>query len=151
VDLAPPLIEASLDVAATRIGTAVLVQGSLKGRFNVVCSRCLGPALVKVEEPDLQVTFLPPNEEKVQEELSADDLNTYVHDGEVIDLESLLREVLILAIPLAPLCQPDCKGICTSCGIDLNREACTCRGQSTNMTPWAAALSQLKEQGKKTT
>jgi uncharacterized protein len=62
--------------------------------------------------------------------------------GDQIDLARMVRENLLLDAPLAPLCRPDCAGLCPTCGIDLNTATCNC--DSNVADPRWDALSQLK-------
>jgi uncharacterized protein len=144
---------ARLEVELSRQEAQVLVRGRLEGSFFVECSRCLGPAEVRVEEPSLGVLFSPPgyrsdddddDEAAVSTDLPGADDN-YAHDGERVDLEPVVREHLLLAIPLAPLCSESCRGLCPSCGADLNRDPCRCPGPEPAIEkPWAATLGRLK-------
>jgi uncharacterized protein len=140
--------EAYLDLELTRAEAAesvVLARGSVQAVFSVTCSRCLAPARITVDEPELALTFLPPAQGVAEEEVGLEDLDTFAHDGEVIDLEPVLRELFIWAIPMAPLCSPECRGLCTVCGVDLNHETCQCPVQDNVKTPWAAALTDPKK------
>jgi uncharacterized protein len=130
----------------------VFVRGNLTGWFEVACGRCLGPARIPLEE-DLAVTFLPRSEmpadadaaapgEEAEASFEEDDVDVYPYDGEQVDLEQLLREQLVLAVPFAPLCRPDCQGLCPVCGTDLNREPCACDRRPVD--PRLAALKDLK-------
>src|SRR5690606_11762835 len=114
----------------------VFGRGRLKGWFKVACSRCVGDVRVDLDE-ELLVTFMPQNEMVLETEdeepdseegveLSAEDLDVFGYEGDVIDLEPLLHEQLILAVPYAPLCSESCKGLCPQCGTDRNREECGC-------------------------
>jgi uncharacterized protein len=61
-----------------------------------------------------------------EQEIEDDDLDTaYYRDG-VIDLAELVREQLYLALPMKPLCQEACRGLCSECGTNLNSGACAC-------------------------
>ena len=62
--------------------------------------------------------------------------------GDQIDLARMIRENILLDAPIAPLCRPDCAGLCPTCGIDLNTGACDC--VSATIDPRWDALSQLK-------
>ncbi len=68
-------------------------------------------------------------------------LDVFPYDGEVVDLEPLIREHFVLAVPYAPLCKDDCKGLCPQCGIDRNAETCVCEPLP---DPRFAALKGLK-------
>jgi len=153
VEPVPDTGEADLDLTlrlvettGMRGGVAVAVQGRISGRFAVPCARCLAPATVEVQEPDVLLTFLPPSAaDPGREELKQEDLDTYVHDGKLIDLVPVVREQLVLAIPITPLCQEDCKGICTTCGADLNQSPCSCARAEASTSPWVEALAKLKD------
>ena len=74
-------------------------------------------------------------------ELATDDLDVYPYTGDVIDLEPLVREQFVLAVPYAPLCKDDCLGLCPQCGVDRNLTACECEKP---IDPRFAALQGLK-------
>jgi uncharacterized protein len=79
----------------------------------------------------------PAVEEEV--ELQDEDLDTAYYRDHVLDLAEMLREQFYLALPMQPLCRPDCQGLCPSCGIDRNVETCQCK------TEWVdPRLSVLK-------
>ncbi len=146
VELMAALTGAALDVSLKRLDSgAVVASGELSARFAVPCGRCLGAATVQVEESSLRLTFLPPAKGKAEREAGLDDIDTFSHDGEQVDLGAAVRELMMLAIPMAPLCHPECRGICPSCGADLNFEACRCTPeQAGEKKPWAAAPRRNK-------
>jgi uncharacterized protein len=74
-------------------------------------------------------------------EVRDEDLDTFAFDGEKIDLEPVFREQFVLAVPFAPLCREDCKGLCPQCGIDRNSGTCSCEKP---IDPRLAALKGLK-------
>jgi uncharacterized protein len=74
-------------------------------------------------------------------ELAEDDLDLYTYEGEEVDLSPLFREQVVLAVPFAPLCSEDCKGLCPQCGADRNLERCDCKPP---VDPRWAALQTLK-------
>jgi len=61
-----------------------------------------------------------------QHELQPEDLNLAVFDGEGIELDDLVKEEVLLALPGHVLCRPDCRGLCPVCGIDKNEKNCEC-------------------------
>jgi uncharacterized protein len=138
---------AELDLYAD--GTHVFATGTFRGHLVVACSRCVGPVRLEIDDK-LRVTFLPPgempeegeNEDGEDEvEVSEGDLDTFPFDGERVDLEPVLREQFVLAVPFAPLCGETCKGLCPQCGIDLNTGTCACEKP---VDPRLAALKGLK-------
>ena len=138
---------ADLDLYAD--GANVFASGTFKGHLVVACSRCIGPVKIVLDEK-LLVTFMPQSEmpeetteEAAEEgpEVTAEDLDVFPYDGETVDLEPLLREQFVLAVPYAPLCAETCKGLCPQCGIDRNTSTCTCERPG---DPRLAALKGLK-------
>lgn len=131
-------------------GTNAYAIGTFKGYLHVACSRCVEPMKLVLDE-QLRVTFMPakdmpsddddPADDSEGEEVGAGDLDVFPYDQEVIDLEPLLREQFVLAIPYAPLCSEDCKGLCSQCGINLNSGTCTCHPP---IDPRLAGLKGLK-------
>jgi uncharacterized protein len=138
---------AELDLYAD--GTHAFASGPFKGYLSVACSRCVGPVRLTIDEK-LMVTFLPPGEMPTDDaepasedgaEVAEGDIDVFPFDGDKIDLEPLFREQFVLAIPYAPLCREDCKGLCPQCGTDLNSTTCTCEKP---IDPRLAALKGLK-------
>jgi uncharacterized protein len=108
-------------------GRDILVRGALKGRLQLACSRCLEEFSWPVDvDFDLLLVPSPGSMPGEDEELSTADLDVDYYSGETVDVEPIIREQIILTVPLKPLCAEDCKGICPSCGAVLNLEACAC-------------------------
>ena len=129
-------------VHLSKHGHDVLVRGSLSGQMELACSRCLEPfAAPAAIEFDLLLVPGPANPAAV-EELSPDDLDLDYYTGETIDLESIIREQIILMLPFKPLCEEACKGLCPHCGANLNQETCTCKTDAVD-SPFAR-LAKLK-------
>jgi uncharacterized protein len=132
-------------------GAHVFANGRLAGHVTVACSRCLDPMKLAFDEP-VRVTFLPMAELPSQDEPAAaddedglaiteDDLDLFGYDGETVDLEPLVREQFVLAVPYSPLCSEGCKGLCPQCGSNRNQVSCTCEGPG---DPRLAGLKALK-------
>lgn len=129
-------------------GGHVFATGKFEGDMTVACSRCVEPMKIILDER-LMVTFMPKHEMPADEEaggeegaeVSAEDLDVFPYEGEHVDLEPLFREQFVLAIPYAPLCREDCKGLCPQCGTNLNTGTCTCEKP---IDPRLAALKNLK-------
>ena len=139
--------EADLDLYAD--GAHAFAAGTFKGHLTVACSRCVGPVKLTIDET-LRVTFMPPGEMPSEDaepasedgpEVREEDLDVFPYDGDKIDLEPLFREQFVLAVPFAPLCAEDCKGLCPQCGIDRNTGTCSCEKP---VDPRLAALKGLK-------
>jgi uncharacterized protein len=80
--------------------------------------------------------------DETQHELETEDLNLAVYDGAAIDLDELVREEILLAVPDHVLCSEECKGLCPVCGIDRNVGSCECQSHEVD-TRWEA-LRKLK-------
>jgi len=108
---------------AFKVGDKVLVNGKAETGVSLICSRCLKefPYPMEVEFETEYVPFREFTVDGKREEL---DLCFYKDDK--IDIEGLVREQLFLALPMKPLCKPDCAGICPKCGKGLNEEICGC-------------------------
>ena len=131
-------------VHLSRHGKDVLVRGQLEGRLELTCGRCLEAFELPVAA-DFDL-LLAPGPEPVsgeEKELSAPDLDLDFYSDEIVDLEGIIREQIILQIPLKLLCREECQGLCPLCGADLNQGKCACSEQRFD-SPFAA-LSRLKE------
>ncbi len=113
------------------VSDGLLATGSVGGAWEAPCRRCLGPV-----QGDLKVDF--------QElfEASPREGESYRLHHDRIDLEPLAREALTLDLPLAPLCSADCRGLCATCGADLNQGDCDCAVAAVD--PRWAALDVLR-------
>jgi len=91
------------------------------------CSRCLEPFRLPVNA-EFDLRYLPASEasKEAEREIEENDLETSYYRDDQIDLNELLREQFYLALPMKPLCQEDCKGLCAQCGTNLNTGSCTC-------------------------
>lgn len=145
----PQAGEGTADLDLYADGTHVFASGTFKGHVTVACSRCIGPVKLPLDEK-LLVTFMPqheiPEETEAADaedgaEVGEEDLDVFPYDGESVDLEPLLREQFVLAVPFAPLCSEACKGLCPQCGIDRNTGTCACEAP---IDPRLAALKGLK-------
>lgn len=86
----------------------VLVSGTASAPLVGECSRCLDPLTDRVDV-ELQELYVYPEAEEVDED-------TPRLVGDLLDLEPALRDAVVLALPLAPLCREDCPGLCATCG-----------------------------------
>ena len=101
--------------------------GTVSGRLELSCGRCLEPFELPVEA-SFDVRYMPQSENTGDErEVEEDDLSVAFYRDEVIDLGQLMEEQFYLAVPMKPLCREACKGLCPSCGANLNEETCGCQ------------------------
>jgi uncharacterized protein len=114
-----------------------LVRGRLTGAMSAPCDRCTREVRIDVDQSfDLFEDEPQPGEESLEPTLLR-------RRGRVLELDvgGLLWEEFVLALPVKPLCSEDCKGLCPSCGKDLNAGPCTC-GKA-DLDPRLAALRGL--------
>lgn len=118
---------------------AVQFRGRLQARLRLVCGRCLEPFSHVLDE-DLDLFFMPrgqatdADEEEQEVELSDRDLVVAYYTNDRVDLGEMVREQMLLAVPLRRLCREDCAGLCPSCGIDRNTGRCDCQPTETATT-----------------
>jgi len=135
-----------LSVAVHKVDRGVHVQGELVGVFMRQCVRCL----IEYEEParipftadyrDVESPATPPARRRQPtgdeaEEPAAsleEEEDSYPLAGDRVELSEMLREHIILAAPMQPLCREDCRGLCSVCGQDLNERRCECPEERRN-------------------
>lgn len=108
-------------------GIEVWVEGSLKGSLELICDLCLEAFEFKIEE-NFQITLIPKESLNFAEEreLSAKELELSFYENSYIDYLKILEEEIFLNLPFRNQCKEDCKGICPSCGTNLNKASCDC-------------------------
>lgn len=137
--------EAKVEGRASKRREQVRLNGRVDAAVEVRCDRCLAPVVVPVNA-DFDVTYIPAEAAETESEateLQADDLSFAVYEGVSLDIDELAREQLLLALPARQLCREDCKGLCPTCGADLNTQPCRCEQQE--IDPRWAALAALKK------
>jgi uncharacterized protein len=111
------------EVRLSRTSRSILVRGHVDTALEERCSRCLRPAVAAVSV-DIDEEALPSVdlESGVPLDVTAEPEAMRLTDHHEIDLEPALRDAISLAEPIAPLCRPDCPGLCETCGADLATE-----------------------------
>jgi uncharacterized protein len=110
------------EVTFSRTQEGLLAQAIFNARTEVECGRCLSPAVISLTTHFSELFVFPSH---VREET---DLT--LPDTGIIDLSPMLREYLLLEIPINPVCRPDCRGLCPVCGENLNIVQCNHTQQS---------------------
>lgn len=127
----PEGTEVEVDVTLESVAGGVSVSGTVRSSWSGECRRCLapasGPVLVRVLEHYTE---------------GGDGSDTYPLRDDEVDLELMARDAVLLELPQAPLCGPECRGLCPSCGANLNEEACTCKAAPAD--PRWSALAALR-------
>ena len=112
---------AHVDLEAQAVARDVLVEGKVTGEVRQECRRCLEPVTVQVAE-DVSMFF---QDNAPEDEVAAGEVYA-LPDRADLDLGPAVRELVALAVPQFVLCREDCRGLCPTCGIDLNKGTCDC-------------------------
>jgi uncharacterized protein len=153
-----------LDVRFEAVTEGVLVTGSATAPLAGECARCLRPLTISVTAGFTELYLYADgrprdgrrthdkhdkhdrrnSREWFDEDTEQDDEERYL-DGDLLDLEPVLRDAVVLALPMSPLCLQDCPGLCVECGVPL-ADADPGHGHGDAPDPRWAALEQLGDQ-----
>lgn len=141
--------ETRVRARAGRKDEVVRLSGEIAATVEAQCDLCLRAFSVPLElKFDTAYTPAAVERERAENvELHGADLDTSVYEGEEIDFDEVVREQILLGLPMRLRCREDCKGLCPTCGADLNAADCGCGRQE--LDPRWAALAALKEDGRK--
>lgn len=131
---------------AVHIRDMIEVEGQVETVIRLSCSRCLESYDTSLEAP-FALTYtreLPEigSESDEEVEISAEEMGLILFEGEEIDLREAVREQILMALPLRPLCRDECRGLCLQCGANLNEGGCGCGQPDFNIK--FAALKNFK-------
>jgi uncharacterized protein len=142
VELGAPVLG---EVQLAHTGRSILARGHFRTALVGTCVRCLGAAVtpvdVEIEEealPSIDIDSGLPVDPSVEPEALRLD------DHHELDLQETVREAISLAEPIILLCRPDCRGLCLTCGADLNADP-THRHPDDDIDPRLAALAALRD------
>jgi uncharacterized protein len=123
-------------------GNEVFVNGHVDTRAQVECDRCLKLIELPVNA-DFELEYITGSEYETSAvaELTEAEMSVAVFDGEALDVDEIVKEQILLAVPTRMLCREDCKGICPQCGVDRNTGECYC--ETKEIDPRWAALKDL--------
>jgi uncharacterized protein len=101
-----------LHVRASKSGHDVVVHGTLETELTIPCARCLEPARLPIRSK-LSVLYVPASTMRAapSEEVPDEEADTFPYEGETIVLDDLVRDELVLEVPMIPLCSADCAGM----------------------------------------
>ena len=128
-----PYSTIDVDLTVESLTDGVVVNGSIRAAFQGECRRCLRPleGFIDVEVHELY-------------QVQVTDPDAFPIEGDQINLVPMVRETVLLELPEAPVCRPDCAGLCPQCGIDLNTGTCDCVSES--IDPRWAVLDSLRDE-----
>lgn len=152
--LAPELEGAEGAPAATLSGpvrmihtnTGILVQGRLRAEAALACARCLDPVAVPLAI-ELEEIFTPTIDIVTGKPITPEeeDRALWIDEHHLLDLSEVLRQDVLIAAPLHVLCKEDCRGLCHTCGQNLNEGPCDCKP---DIDPRWGPLAELLKQTK---
>jgi uncharacterized protein len=121
----------------------IRLKGRLSTGIELQCARCLEPVRQEVKR-DFELLYRPLGADAGRDELSITDAEAEIgyYKGNGVLLEDVLREQVLLALPLKITCRPDCRGLCPQCGKNLNQEQCSCSTEVED--PRWAALKDVR-------
>jgi uncharacterized protein len=124
------------------------VTGRYATRLALECSRCIEPFEIPVDASfDLQYVPQAENTGEGEREIAEEDLATAYYREGTLDIGELLREQFELTLPMKPLCEEACRGLCPHCGTNLNRAQCDCapKWEDPRLAPLKGLLDRQKE------
>ena len=146
----------TLHAQLNKVSGSVLLKGKFKLDVGIPCKRCLAPAALSLPV-DFTLNLIPTSlargddyleegedDEKTERAGSFDlkDADQETFEGKQIELDPIVREQVLLALPMDSLCKEDCKGLCAQCGQNLNEAQCSCDPKP--LDPRLAALKNIK-------
>lgn len=155
-----------LEVSFEKVSGQVHVHGGFGVTVKAPCKRCLKDVPLEVpvsfalrmvaeaprrDEEDDEALLDPKRRQRPEDDekteaagsFELDEVDAEPFDGKTIDLDPIVREQVLLALPVSVVCRDDCKGLCGSCGQDLNEKDCG-HGQKKELDPRLAKLKEIK-------
>ncbi len=131
----------ALDLRLESVLEGVLVSGTVTVSVQAECARCLDPFGWQEQVP-VQELYVYPESRRDSGADDDDELPTLT--GDTLDLEPTLRDAVVLALPIAPVCTPECPGLCPQCGVALRTDPD--HGHDTLDPRWAALAGALTDE-----
>ncbi|MGD0345515.1 MAG: DUF177 domain-containing protein [Terracidiphilus sp.] len=105
----------------------IRLRGRFGGSFQVPCARCIEPVEIPLAgEFDLIFRPLGADRDVPERSITASETEIGYYQKDSLLLEDVLREQVLLSLPVRTLCKPDCKGLCPHCGANRNLQPCSC-------------------------
>ena len=109
---------------ATYKDEIIILKAKLKGNLELVCSRCLDTFIYPI---DIDI------EERFTSNETLEDEEVVLVNSDTIDITEIVEKAIISTLPIKRLCKEDCKGLCQSCGANLNKEECSCNNEDIDL------------------
>lgn len=110
----------------------ISLKAEVESQLDTRCSRCLEPVRIPVNAAVDAIFDRQPDPE---------DPDLYSFEASTVKLTDAVRDALLLEMPMRILCKEDCRGLCPVCGINLNKDTCTCQEGAEVMNPFSALKS----------
>ena len=125
----------------------IRLRGRFAGKFQIPCARCVEPVETPLEA-EFDLIFRPgsADSEATERSITAPETEIGYYQGDSLALEDVLREQVLLSLPVKTLCEPECKGLCPRCGANRNNQPCSCEVGPSD--PRWTALAGLRSQMK---
>ncbi|MBN2225885.1 MAG: DUF177 domain-containing protein [candidate division Zixibacteria bacterium] len=114
-----------LKINLQKVKEEYLLHGVVKAPVDVECSRCLEMYESELVG-ELDVLIKTTQTKAVMASDSSEDCIYLKQNEHIVDLTDMVRQTLTLALPMKPVCNEECKGLCPNCGVNLNEETCDC-------------------------
>jgi len=111
----------------------IRIRGALRGEVEVFCARCLDPIAVPVSAP-MDLFYRPMSQIAKDEEVAISEEETEIgfYEAGGLELADVVREQVLVGLPMRSVCREDCRGICPVCGANRNHNPCSCRESFTD-------------------
>ena len=139
------IADVDVNIEVNNAGSRLIVLGTLTTAIEMSCSRCAEKFFQDIQVP-VSEQFLPEESPEIKEkkEFNLSDLSVFTFSEDEIDMEEAIRQNIYSALPLQPLCSKECKGLCPTCGENLNITQCKCPTEE--FDPRLAPLLKFKDQ-----
>ncbi|WP_372371477.1 DUF177 domain-containing protein [Candidatus Uabimicrobium sp. HlEnr_7] len=136
----------SISGTASRSGSDIFVKAKLRCVLMEECHRCLAIFDLEIDSNiDLFFQPLKKGEQVNFQDLDADELGILYYRDNTINLEEAIRDTILIEKPIKVLCTENCKGLCVSCGFDLNESECSCSKDNKKDNPFMEFLNDSKK------
>lgn len=109
-----------IDLTLQAVSEGILATGQVQTYLTGQCTRCLDEIELEADENFTQLYRYEPDKKshKHEKEIDLDGAEDELHlDGEIMDLTAPIRDALLVDLPMNPVCDPDCPGLCSECGV----------------------------------
>ena len=120
----------TVNTEAELAGNEIRVRGHVCGAVETACDRCLEQIRIPVEL-DFDLPYRPMEEiaREDEVEVAEDELKVGFFSGDGVNLADVVKEQVLLSVPMKVVCRPDCRGLCPVCGVNRNARECGCSSQ----------------------